>query len=116
VVGGGSVQLARQREAAAVAAAAIAAQSKTCAPNVFQQKKKGEKSLPSSDDEEPFSSGPPPKPKMELKQGPIPVKQSRREIELEELLADEERKEADKTMLWRKLQAELAKTTFFASE
>jgi hypothetical protein len=37
-------------------------------------------------------------------------------IELEELLADEERKEADKTMLWRKLQAELAKTTFFASE
>ncbi len=85
--------------------------------NVFQQKKKGEKALPSSDDEEHFSSGPPPKPKMELKKGPIPVKQSRREIELEEILADEERKkEADKTMLWRKLQAEVAKTTLFASE
>ena len=111
--------MARQREAAvAAAAAAIALQSKTCAPPVIQKKgKKGDKSPPSSDDEEPFSSGPPSKPKMELKQGPIPVKQSRREIELEELLADEERKkEADKTMLWRKLQAELAKTTFFASE
>ena len=116
-MGGGPVQSARQREAAVAAAAAIALQSKTCAPPVIQKKKKGEKSPPSSDDEEPFSSGPPPKPKMELKQGPIPVKQSRREIELEELLADEERKkEADKTMLWRKLQAELAKSTYFASE
>jgi hypothetical protein len=53
---------------------------------------------------------------MILKQGPIP-KKGRREAELEELLADEERKkEADKVMLWRKLQAEITKTAIYASE
>ena len=53
---------------------------------------------------------------MVLKKGPIP-KKSRRESEFEELLADQEReKEADKVMLWRKLQAEIAKTSSFASE
>ena len=53
---------------------------------------------------------------MELKQGPIP-KKARREAELEDLLADEARKkEADKVMLWRKLQHEIAKTSAFASE
>ena len=53
---------------------------------------------------------------MMLKQGPIP-KKGRKEAELEELLADQVRKkEADKVMLWRKLQAEIAKTTGFATE
>jgi len=51
-----------------------------------------------------------------LRQEPIP-KKSRRETELEELLADQERKkEADKVMLWRKLQAEIAKTSSYAAE
>jgi len=53
---------------------------------------------------------------MAMKQEPVP-KISRRESELEELLADQERKkEADKVMLWRKLQAEIAKTSIFESE
>ena len=81
-----------------------------------QKKKEEVKSLPSSDEEDLTSSGPPPCSKMVLRQGPIP-KKGRREFELEELLADAERKkEADKVMLWRKVQAELNKISIFGSE
>ena len=53
---------------------------------------------------------------MVLKQGLIP-KKGREEAELEELIADQIRKkDADKVMLWRKLQAEIAKTAAFAAE
>ena len=53
---------------------------------------------------------------MVLKQGPIP-KKTRRESELEELLEDAERKkEADKVMLWRKLQAEISMMDNVANE
>jgi hypothetical protein len=39
------------------------------------------------------------------------------DAELEELMADQARKkDADRVMLWRKLQAEIAKTAAFATE
>ena len=48
---------------------------------------------------------------MVMKKEPIP-KRARRETELEDLLADQERKKgADKMMLWRKREAEIAKTS-----
>jgi len=80
------------------------------------QKKKIASSPSSEDDLLTNNSTIPPRPKVVMKQGPIPKKQ-KRESELQELLADQERKkEADKVMLWRKLQAEISKTTAFASE
>ncbi len=92
-----------------------AAVIKERAPTEAQKKKIA--SPPSSEDDLlPNNSTIPPRPKVVMKQGPIPKKQ-KRESELQELLADQERKkEADKVMLWRKLQAEISKTTAFASE
>ncbi len=94
----------------------IAAQGKGNAPTQVTTKKTVEKSSSSSDEETPLSTALPPRPKMVLKQEPIP-KKARRESELEELLADQERKnETDKVMLWRKLQAEIAKSDKIADE
>jgi hypothetical protein len=96
--------------------AATTAQVKERAIPQVQKKKKAEPSPPSSDEEPPISSSRPSRAKMVLRQGPIPIK-GRREAELAELLADEERKkDADKVMIWRKLQAEIAKTATFANE
>jgi hypothetical protein len=96
--------------------AATAAQVKESAIPQVQKKKKAEPSPPSSDEEPPISSSRPSRAKMVLRQGPIPIK-GRHEAELAELLADEERKkDADKVMIWRKLQAEIAKTATFANE
>jgi hypothetical protein len=105
---GGPIQVAKQLQAAD-------ALKKGKGPPQVESKKKS--SPPSSDEDPPLKgSSRPQGGMMELKQGPIP-KKARREVELEELLADEERKkEADKVMLWRKLQAEIAKTSAFASE
>jgi hypothetical protein len=105
----GSVQVAKQLQG-------IAAQGKGNAPTQVTTKKTVEKSSSSSDEETPLSTALPPRPKMVLKQEPIP-KKARRESELEELLTDQERKnEADKVMLWRKLQAEIAKSDKIADE
>jgi hypothetical protein len=53
---------------------------------------------------------------MVLKQGPIP-KKGREEAELKELIADQIRKkDADQVILWRRLQAEIAKTVVFSAE
>ena len=96
--------------------AATAAQVKESAIPQVQKKKKAEPSPPSSDEEPPISSSRPSRAKMVLRQGPIP-KKGRQEAELAELLADEERKkDADKVMIWRKIQTEIAKTTTFANE
>jgi len=105
---GGPIQVAKQLQAAD-------ALKKGKAPPQVEYKKKP--SPPCSDEDPPLkASVRPPRAKMELKQGPIP-KKGRREAELEDLLADEARKkEADKVMLWRKLQAEIGKTAAFASE
>ncbi len=77
-----------------------AAVIKDRAPN--QAVKKRKESPPSSEDEAQNNySTVPSRPKMAMKQGPIP-KKMKRESELEELLADQERKkEADKVMLWK---------------
>jgi len=85
------------------------------APTKAQKKRK--ESPPSSEDDlQNDNSTVPSRPKMVMRQEPIP-KKLKRESELEELMADQERKkEADKVMLWRKLQAEIAKTSAFASE
>jgi hypothetical protein len=105
---GGPIQVAKQLQAAE------ALKKEKAPPQVVDKKIP---SPPSSDDDPPFiEPSRPRREKMVLKQGPIP-KKSRREAELDELLADQERKkEADKVMLWRKLQAEIAKTSSFASE
>jgi len=105
---GGPIQVAKQLQAAE------ALKKEKAPPQVVDKKKP---SPPSSDDDPPFiEPARPRREKMELKQGPIP-KKSRREAEVDELLADQERKkEVDKVMLWRKLQAEIAKTSSFASE
>ncbi len=80
------------------------------------QRKKNDKSPPCSDEDLLTSSSGPTRAKMVLKQGPIP-KKGREEAELEELIADQIRKkDADKGMLWRKLQAEIAKTAVFLAE
>jgi len=92
------------------------AQVKESAVPQVQKKKKVEPSPPSSDDDLPTSSSRATRAKMVLKQGPIP-KKGREEAELEELMADQARKkDADRVMLWRKLQAEIAKTAAFATE
>ena len=95
---------------------ALAAQAKGTGPTQLPKNKAVEKSPPSSDDEPSMSTSRPPRSKMMLKQEPIP-KKARRESEVEELLADAERKkEADKVMLWRKLQAEINKMDNVANE
>jgi hypothetical protein len=106
---GGSIAVTKK-----LAAAAPQAKESTM-PHVQREKEAGP-SLPSYDNDPPVSSSRPSGTKMVLKQGPIP-KKGRREAELAELLADEERKkEADKIMIWRKLQTEIAKTASFANE
>ena len=106
---GGPIAVAKQLQASA-------AHAKDVALPQVKKKKKKEPSPPSSDEDPPISSSRSSRAKMMLKQGPIP-KKGRKEAELEELLADQARKkEADKVMLWRKLQAEIAKTTGFATE
>jgi hypothetical protein len=105
---GGRIQVAKQsQEAAAII--------KEKAPTKAQKKRK--ESPPSSEDDlQTNNSTIPPRPKMVMRQEPIP-KKLKRESELEELMADQEKKkEANKVMLWRKLQAEIAKTSGFASE
>jgi len=95
---------------------ASVAQAKGKAQPQVQKKKQMEPSPPSSDVDPPIASFIAPRDKMRLKQGPIP-KKDRQKAELEELLADQSRKqEADKVMLWRKLQTEVAKTAGFATE
>jgi hypothetical protein len=106
---GGPIVVAKQLQA-------TAAQAKDIVPTKDQKKPKKESSPPSSDDDLPTSSSRPTRAKMVLKQGPIP-KKGREEAELEELMADQARKkDADRVMLWRKLQAEIAKTAAFATE
>ena len=85
-------------------------------PLSMSKRKKLEKSPPPNDEKPVPLNSRAPRANMAMKQEPVP-KISRRESELEELLADQERKkEADKVMLWRKLQAEIAKTSIFESE
>ncbi len=99
---GGPIQTAKQLQSFPI-------QAKGSAPTQLLKTKGVKKSPPSSDDEPSIPTSLPPRAKMVLKQGPIP-KKTRRESELEELLEDAERKkEADKVMLWRKLQAEISK-------
>ena len=106
---GGSIAVTKKQAAAAPQA------KESTIPHVERKKEAGP-SLPSCDNDPPVSSSRPSGTKMVLKQGPIP-KKGRQEAELAELLADEERKkDADKIMIWRKLQTEIAKTASFANE
>jgi hypothetical protein len=71
--------------------AGIAQASIQATPHQDPKKKKKEASSPASDDNTSMSNSRPPRAKMVLRQEPIP-KKTRRETELEELLADQERK------------------------